>query len=171
MAAKGMAVVTLWVTTLDQDLARKLELRAPTPSKRITTISSLAALGIPTGVLAAPMISALNDMELEKILETASKAGASSAGCIMLRLPLKISDLSKEWLESHYLNPADHLLSLVRQTRGGAMYDPRWGQRAVGFGPYADLLNQRFKLALKKYDLDTSQFQRPPQTGDQLDLF
>ena len=178
MAAKGMAVVTLSVTTLDRDLARKLEPRAPTPSKRITAISSLAALGIPTGVLAAPMIPALNDMELEKILETASRAGASGAGYVMLRLPLEISDLFKEWLEIHYPDRANHVLSLVRQTRRGAMYDSRWGQRAVGSGPYADLLNQRFKLALKKYgldkrslNLDSSQFQRPPRAGDQLDLF
>ena len=178
MAARGMAVVTLSVTTLDRDLARKLEPRAPTPSKRITAISSLAALGIPTGVLAAPMIPALNDMELEKILETASRAGASGAGYVMLRLPLEISDLFKEWLENHYPDRANHVLSLVRQTRRGAMYDSRWGQRAVGSGPYADLLNQRFKLALKKYgldkrslNLDSSQFQRPPRAGDQLDLF
>ena len=178
MAAKGMAVVTLSVTTLDRELARKLEPRAPTPSKRITAISSLAALGIPTGVLAAPMIPALNDMELEKILETASRAGASGAGYVMLRLPLEISDLFKEWLENHYPDRANHVLSLVRQTRRGAMYDSRWGQRAVGSGPYADLLNQRFKLALKKYgldkrslNLDSSQFQSPPRAGDQLDLF
>ena len=178
MAAKGMAVVTLSVTTLDRELARKLEPRAPTPSKRITAISSLAALGIPTSVLAAPMIPALNDMELEKILETASRAGASGAGYVMLRLPLEISDLFKEWLENHYPDRANHVLSLVRQTRRGAMYDSRWGQRAVGSGPYADLLNQRFKLALKKYgldkrslNLDSSQFQRPPRAGDQLDLF
>ena len=124
------------------------------------------------------MIPALNDMELEKILETASKAGASGAGYVMLRLPLEISDLFKEWLENHYPDRANHVLSLVRQTRGGAMYDSRWGQRAVGSGPYAELLNQRFKLALKKYgldkrslNLDSSQFQRPPRAGDQLDLF
>jgi DNA repair photolyase len=134
MAVKGMAVVTLSVTTLDRDLARKLEPRAPTPSKRITTISSLAALGIPTGELAAPMISALNDMELAKILETASKASASSAGYIMLRLPLEIPDLFKKWLESHYPNRTD-LLSLARQTRGGAMYDLQWGQKAIEGGP------------------------------------
>lgn len=178
MAEKGMAVVTLSVTTLDRDLARKLEPRAPTPPKRLAAIGTLAALGIPTGVLTAPMIPALNDMELERILEAAAKAGASGAGYVLLRLPLEIADLFKEWLETHYPDKADHVLSLVRQTRDGAMYDSRWGQRAVGFGPYADLLNQRFKLALRKYgldrrslDLDLEQFERPPQKGDQLALF
>lgn len=177
MAEKGMAVVTLSVTTLDRDLARKLEPRAPTPPKRLAAIGSLAALGIPTGVLAAPMIPALNDMELERILEAAAKAGASGAGYVLLRLPLEISDLFREWLESHFPDKAAHVMSMVKQTRGGAMYDSRWGQRAVGSGPYADLLNQRFKLALKRYglnrrslDLDISQFERPPQKGDQLSL-
>ena len=170
MAEKGMAVVTLSVTTLDRDLARKLEPRAPTPPKRLAAIGTLAALGIPTGVLTAPMIPALNDMELERILEAAAKAGASGAGYVLLRLPLEIADLFKEWLETHYPDKADHVLSLVEQTRDGAMYDSRWGQRAVGSGPYADLLNQRFKLALRKYgldrrslDLDLEQFERPPQ--------
>lgn len=175
MAERGMAAVTLSVTTLDRELARKLEPRAPTPPKRLAAISSLAALGIPVGILAAPMIPALNDMELENILETGAKAGASGAGYVLLRLPLEISDLFGEWLATHYPDRAEHVLSLVRQTRGGAMYDSRWGQRAVGSGPYADLLNQRFKLALKKYgldrrslNLDTGQFKVPPQAGDQL---
>ena len=125
-----MAVVTLSVTTLDRDLARKLEPRAPTPPKRLAAIGTLAALGIPTGVLAAPMIPALNDMELERILEAAAKAGASGAGYVLLRLPLEIADLFKEWLETHYPDKADHVPSLVRQTRDGAIYDSRWGQRA-----------------------------------------
>jgi len=124
------------------------------------------------------MIPALNDIELERILEAAAKAGASGAGYVLLRLPLEIADLFKEWLETHYPDKADNVLSLVRQTRDGAMYDSHWGQRAVGFGPFADLLNQRFKLALQKYgldrrslDLDLEQFERPPQKGDQLALF
>ena len=123
MAEKGMAVVTLSVTTLDRDLARKLEPRAPTPPKRLAAIGTLAAHGIPTSVLTAPMIPALNDMELERILEAAAKAGASGAGYVLLRLPLEIADLFKEWLETHYPDKADHVLSLVRQTRDGAMYD------------------------------------------------
>ena len=178
MAAKGMAVVTLSVTTLDRNLARKLEPRAPTPSKRLAAIGSLSALGIPTGVLAAPMIPSLNDMELEKILESAARAGATGAGYVMLRLPLEIADLFREWLETHFPDKAAHVLNLVKQTRGGVMYDSRWGQRAVGSGPYADLLRQRYKLALRKYgldkrvlDLDLKQFRRPPRAGDQLDLF
>jgi DNA repair photolyase len=178
MAAKGMAVVTLSVTTLDRDLARKLEPRAPTPPKRLAAIGSLAALGVPVGVLAAPMIPALNDEELESILAAAAKAGATVAGYVLLRLPLEIADLFREWLEAHFPNKADHVLSLVRQSRGGAMYDSRWGQRAVGSGPYADMLNQRFKLALRRYgldrrslELDIGQFKRPPRAGDQLSLF
>ena len=178
MAAKGMAVVTLSVTTLDRDLARKLEPRAPTPAKRLAAIGTLSALGIPTGVLAAPMIPALNDMELEKILESAARAGATGAGYVMLRLPLEITDLFREWLETHFPDKAAHVLNLVKQTRGGAMYNSGWGQRAVGSGPYADLLRHRFKLALRKYrldkrvlDLDLKQFHRPPRSGDQLDLF
>ena len=101
-----MAVVTLSVTTLDRDLARKLEPRAPTPPKRLAAIGTLAALRIPTGVLTAPMIPALNDMELERILEAAAKAGASGAGYVLLRLPLEIADLFKEWLETHYPDKA-----------------------------------------------------------------
>ena len=178
MAAKGLAIVTVSVTTLDPCLARKLEPRAPTPRKRLATLGALAAFGIPTGVLAAPMIPALNDMELENILEDAAKVGARRAGYVLLRLPGEIAELFREWLEAHFPDKAAHVINLTKETRGGAKYDSRWGLRSVGSGPYANMLQQRFKVALRKYGLDngsygfdTTQFRRPPRKGDQLNLF
>jgi DNA repair photolyase len=134
-------------------------------------ISPMAALGIPTGVLEAPMIPVLNETELEMLLETPLKEDLSCTHCVMLHPLLEMFNLFKEWLKIHYLNCADHVLSLVRPTRQGAMYDLQWSQVAVRSGPYADLLNQRCELAFKKHGLDTSQFQRPSHTSDPLDLF
>jgi DNA repair photolyase len=178
MAARGLAAVTISVTTLDRRLARLMEPRAPTPAKRLAAIEALSAAGIPTGVLAAPMIPALNDMELEGILEAASRAGASGAGYVLLRLPLEIKDLFEDWLRSHFPDRADHVMSLVRDTRNGKAYRAEWGRRMKGSGPYADLLKQRFELARRRFgldrrhlDLDTARFQPPPRAGDQLSMF
>lgn len=178
MAAKGLAVVTVSVTTLNRDLARKLEPRAPIPRKRLAAINSLGALGIPVGVLVAPLIPALNDMELENILTAATEAGASSAGYVLLRLPGEIASLFREWLEAHFPDKATRVLNLIKETRGGTIYDSRWGQRMSGSGPYADMLKQRFNLAIRKnglderrHALDTAQFSRPSRRGDQLALF
>jgi DNA repair photolyase len=179
MAKDRLAIVTVSVTTLDRTLARRMEPRASTPERRLETIAALTAAGIPTGVLTAPMIPALNDNELEQILERAKAAGAISAGYVLLRLPLELKPLFKEWLEEHFPAKAAHVLSLVAQAHGGRLYDSAWSKRMTGTGPYADMLRLRFDRACRKlgFDprstrpLDTMLFRPPPQRGDQLALF
>jgi DNA repair photolyase len=179
MAAQRLACVTVSVTTLDRGLARVMEPRAATPQRRLETIAALAKAGIPTGVLSAPMIPALNDAELEDILAAAHEAGAVTAGYTMLRLPLELKALFKEWLETHFPNKAAHVLSLVAQSHGGKLYDSAWGKRQVGYGPYADMLSMRFDRACRRLGfarrytepLDTKAFQPPLQKGNQLALF
>ncbi|NKB56132.1 MAG: PA0069 family radical SAM protein [Alphaproteobacteria bacterium] len=177
MAAVGLAMVSVSVTTLDRALARQLEPRAPTAAKRLSAVRALSEAGVPTGVLAAPMIPALNDMELEAILAAAKDAGACYADYTLLRLPLEIRDLFVEWLEAHYPDRARHVMMLVRDTRNGADYNSSWGQRRTGTGVYADMLSKRFRLARRKLgmdmrplDLDTTKFKPPPAKGDQLTL-
>lgn len=177
MAAKHLAKVFVSVTTLDRELARTLEPRASTPLRRIAAIKGLAAAGVPTGVMAAPMIPALNDDELEAILEAAHAAGAGTAGYTLLRLPHEIKDLFAQWLETHAPLKAKHVLSLVRDTRGGQLNDPQFGSRMRGTGTYADLLGKRFRLACKRlglnkndWSLDLTVFKPPPRPGDQLAL-
>jgi DNA repair photolyase len=179
MAKRGLAQVCVSVTTLDRSLANKLEPRAATPSRRIETIRALAEAGIPTGVMAAPMIPGLNDQELEIILQTARQAGAAIASYILLRLPLEIKDLFVEWLETHAPDKASHVMSLVQDTRGGRPYDSDFSQRMRGTGEYAGLLKQRFDVANRRlgfklgqrFDLDTSQFRPPLARDGQLALF
>ena len=156
-----------------------MEPRAATPQRRLETIAALAKAGIPTGVLSAPMIPALNDAEMEDILAAAHEAGAVTAGYTMLRLPLELKALFKEWLETHRPNKAGHVLSLVAQSHGGKLYDSAWSKRQVGYGPYADMLSLRFDRACRKLGLDrrhtepldTTLFRPPTQKGDQLALF
>src|SRR5882762_929769 len=150
MAKDRLAIVTMSVTTLDRTLARRMEPRASTPERRLETIAALAAAGIPSGVLTAPMIPALNDSEMEAILERARAAGAASAGYTLLRLPLELKSLFKEWLEEHFPAKAAHVLSLVAQCHGGKIYDSAWSKRMVGAGPYADMLAARFDRACRK---------------------
>jgi DNA repair photolyase len=179
MARDNLAVVTVSVTTLDRDLARRMEPRAATPERRLETITALASAGVPAGVLAAPMIPALNDREMEEILERARAAGASVAGYTLLRLPLELKALFKEWLEEHAPQKASHVLSLVAQCHGGRLYDSAWSKRMTGGGPYAEMLAARFDRACRRLGfaprtrqaLDTSRFRPPPQKGDQLALF
>jgi DNA repair photolyase len=178
MAQEGLARVCLTVTTLDRDLARRMEPRASTPPRRLAAIKALAAAGIPVGVLSAPMIPSLNDHEMEAILEQGRQAGATMAGYTFLRLPLELKQLFQEWLEEHAPARADRVMSLIRQSRGGALYKAEFGRRMVGEGPYAALLQKRFHLACKKlnlnttrWQLDTSRFAPPPRPGDQLKLF
>ncbi len=179
MAAKGLAQVCVSVTTLDRTLARRLEPRAATPTRRIATIRELAAAGIPTGVMAAPVIPVLNDAELESILKAGCEAGADFAGYILLRLPLEIKDLFREWLAEHAPLKAKHVMSVVRSTRGGRDNDPDFGTRLKGTGPYAELIAQRFAKACtrlglgngERFRLDTTLFHPPPMAGDQLALF
>ena len=177
MAAKGLAAVAVSVTTLDRGLARRMEPRAATPERRLETIRGLAAAGIPAGVMAAPMIPALNDWELERILEASVAAGATTAGYVVLRLPLEIEGLFQEWLAEHEPGRAAHVMSIVREMRGGKAYDSRWGKRMRGTGVHAELLASRYALATRRlgltkrdWRLDTSQFRPPPRAGDQLSL-
>jgi len=179
MAKERMAAVAVSVTTLERELARRMEPRAATPGRRLETIAALSQAGIPVAVLASPMIPALNDMELERILEAGAEAGASSASYILLRLPLELAPLFEEWLGTHYPGRAAHVMSLIRQSRGGKAYQSEWGTRMRGTGPYAELLRVRFEAARKRFgldkgrawQLDTTRFAPPAKKGDQLALF
>ena len=177
LAKRRLCKVFVSVTTIDGELARRLEPRASTPRRRLAAIGALASAGVPTGVMAAPMIPALNDSQLEAILEAAAQAGAVSAGYTILRLPHEIKDLFAEWLETHAPLKAKHVMTLIRETRGGRLNDPNFGSRMRGQGHYALLIATRFKLACKRlglnkndWRLDTTQFHPPPQAGDQLAL-
>jgi DNA repair photolyase len=177
MAAEGLAKVAVSVTTLDRKLARTMEPRASTPPKRLETIRALVEAGIPTNVMFAPVIPALNDEELENVLTAAKDAGALSAGYVLLRLPLEIKDLFREWLEENFPDRAKHVMSLVRQMRGGKDYDSNWHTRMRGTGPYAALIARRFHIAVKRIGLNReshplvlNKFKRPPRLGEQLAL-
>ncbi len=167
MAEKRLVRVWLSVTTLDAELARRMEPRAASPSRRLATIGALAEAGVPAGVLAAPMIPGLNDSELERILRAAHAAGASDAGYTLLRLPLELRTMFETWLQQHYPQRARHVLNLVRETRAGALNDSRFGHRFRGQGIYADMLAQRFRRIASQLELsgrvplDTIQFRRP----------
>lgn len=179
LAGRRQASVLVSITTLDRDLARRMEPRAPTPQRRLEAVAALNDAGVPVGVLAAPMIPGLNDAELEKILEAASAAGARGADYVLLRLPLEVKEIFSGWLEAHYPLRAQHVLSLVRETHGGKIYDPTFGARMRGSGPYAELLRQRFEKACRRLGLqrrlpplDTASFRPPRLPGEpQLSLF
>jgi len=168
MARRNLAEVFLSVTTLDKDLARAMEPRASTPQRRLDAIRALATAGIPAGIMTAPMIPGLNDHEMEAILDAAVDAGATRAGYVPLRLPLEIKELFEEWLKTHRPDRAERVLSLIRQMRGGKLYDAEFGSRMRGEGPLAILLSQRFAAAVKRLGLnrigvrlDTSAFHVP----------
>lgn len=165
MAEKQLARVYISVTSLSADLVRKLEPRANTPARRLEGIRRLADAGIPTGVLVAPVIPALTDTEVERILEAAHDAGASAAGYVMLRLPLEVHDIFVEWLAQHYPGRQRHVLSLIEQIRDGRRNDSTFGQRMKGSGIFADLLEKRFRHACRRLGLNQ---QRSPL---RLDLF
>ena len=150
MAARGLVRVWLSVTTLDAGLARRMEPRAASPSRRLQTIAALTAAGVPAGVLAAPMIPGLNDMELESILTAARRHGATHAGYVLLRLPLELREVFTAWLQEHVPDRARRILTLIRETRAGELNDSRFHHRFSGGGPYADLLAQRFQHMQKK---------------------
>jgi DNA repair photolyase len=178
MGAAGLARAAVSVTTLDRTLARKMEPRAATPDRRLWALRQLTDAGAPGVAMFAPVIPGLNDHELEAVLEAAASAGALGAGYVVLRLPLEIKDLFREWLEGALPDRAGKVMSLVRQMRGGRDYDVRWGKRMKGEGPIADLIAQRFKIARRRFGLDralppldVSQFRVPPRVGDQMDLF
>lgn len=180
MAREGLAEVFVTLTTLDRTLARHLEPRAAAPQRRLETIRRLSEAGIPTGVMTAPLIPALNDAELETLLDTAHGHGASMAGYVLLRLPHELAGLFEDWLRLHYPLKADHVLSLIRQSRGGKANDPQFHRRMKGQGLFADMIAQRFRLAVKRLNLvsprdrlDTSRFVRPVVSSGspQRDLF
>ena len=177
MAEMGLARVALSVTTLERKLARAMEPRAATPARRLETIKALSGAGIPASVMFAPVIPALNDDELESVLAAAKDAGARSAGYVLLRLPLEIKDLFREWLETNRPDSARHVMSLIRQMRGGKDYDAQWHTRMRGTGPYAQMIARRFAMAVKRLEMNgpgkplrTDLFRRPPRPGDQLAL-
>ena len=153
LAAKNLVRVSLSVTTLDRKLARTMEPRASTPTRRLEAVRALSDAGIPTSVLVAPIIPALNDHELERILEGAKAAGAREAGYVMLRLPLEVSPLFRDWLLQNYPDRYRHVMSLVREMRGGKDYDAEFGKRMKGAGPYAWQVSRRFEMATKRLGL------------------
>ena len=179
MAADGLCSVAVSVTTLSRELKRVMEPRAPSGQMRLRAIEALNRAGVPVSLMFAPVIPALNDSEMEHILQLGAAAGARGAGYVMLRLPLEIRDLFEEWLREHYPLKADHVMNLVRQARGGREYDSRFGHRMRGTGVFADLIENRFRVACRKHGLtggravrgaDTSRFKVPPATGDQFSL-
>ena len=183
MAAKGLVNVGISVTTLDSDLARRLEPRASVPAKRLAAIEALADARIPVRVMVSPLIPALTDHELESILAAAAERGATKASWILLRLPYDIKDLFEQWLEHHRPERAAHILSLIRQARGGKLNNAEFGKRFRGEGPYVEMIAKRFAVACKKLGLNQARngfdmtplrvdlFKPPPKAGDQLGLF
>ena len=174
MAAKRMARVYLSITTLDRDLARRMEPRAAAPQRRLQALEALARAGVPVGVMVAPIIPQLNDRDLEAILEAAAAAGARSAGYVLVRLPLEVAPLFRDWLAAHYPERSQHVMSLIRQMRGGRDYDSAFGTRMRGEGVFAALIEKRFAIACKRAGfergrehtgLDTSRFRPTPLDG------
>lgn len=177
MAEKGLAKVALSVTTLDRKLARAMEPRAATPPRRLEAVRALSEAGIPTSVMIGPVIPGLNDAEIERILDSAAAAGAREAGYVILRLPLEVSSIFKDWLLQHYPDRYRHVMSLVRSMRGGKDYDAEFGKRMKGAGPYAWQIGRRFELAAKRLGLNTQRlklrtdlFVPPLKQGEQLTL-
>ena len=178
MAERNLVKIVLSVTTLDGNLARRMEPRAAAPHKRLAAIKALKDNGIPVGVMIAPIIPALNEPEMEAVLAAARDAGASEAGYILLRMPLEIKELFREWLHENFPNHASRVIAKMREMRGGKDYDSTFGLRMTGTGPVAGLIRQRFRRATRKlsfndvpYRVDTTIFRPPPAAGDQLRLF
>src|SRR5712692_4915001 len=178
MAERNLAKVALSVTTLDAKLARTMEPRAATPSRRLETLRQLSAAGIPTAVLVAPIIPAINDPEIERILDAAAAAGVQGAGYVILRLPLEVRDLFREWLMANFPDRYRHVFKLIRETRGGKDYDSSWGKRMTGGGPIAWMIGRRFELACARLGfnkgrtrLTTEHFDPPRRGPQQLSLF
>ena len=177
MAAQGLVSVYLSITTLDNRLSARMEPRAAAPHTRLATVRKLADAGIPVGVLVAPVVPAITDSELEAILEAAREHGASAASYVLLRLPHELKEIWREWLQLHYPDRAAHVMSLVRQMRGGRDYDSGFGSRMRGQGPFADLIAARFARAHRRLgygrlpELDCSRFVPPRPDSPQGDLF
>ncbi|WP_319547254.1 PA0069 family radical SAM protein [Ruegeria conchae] len=178
MARYGLVRVGISLTTLDANLSRQMEPRAPSPLRRLRTIRVLTEAGIPVRVMTSPVVPGLTDHELEKLLEAGKQAGADAASWIMLRLPREVSELWREWLTEHQPGRAEKVMARLREMHGGKEYDPRWGHRMRGEGTYAEMIAQRFSAAVKRLGLavdlpplNCADFAPPPQSGDQLSLF
>jgi len=177
MAERGLAKVALSVTTLDRQLARTMEPRAATPTRRLEAMRALNEAGVPASVMIGPVIPGLNDSEIERILESAHAVGAKEAGYVILRLPLEVSPIFKDWLLRHYPDRYRHVMSLVRSMRGGKDYDSEWGKRMKGTGPYAWQIGRRFEIAARRIGLNlerrklrTDLFKAGKGEGEQLSL-
>jgi DNA repair photolyase len=178
MAKLGLIHVGFSVTSMDHILSRKMEPRASTPEKRLEAVRLLSAAGVPTGIMAAPMIPAINDMEMERILDAGAAQGAQWAGMVLLRLPGEVREIFREWMLRHYPDRVKHVMSLVRDTRGGKDYNSAWGDRMTGEGAYATLMQQRMAKAKERFGLDkklpalrTDLFTPPQVEDNQLSLF
>jgi DNA repair photolyase len=178
MAKRNLVKVALSVTTLDAKLARVMEPRAATPRRRLDTLRELRAAGIPASVMVAPVIPGLNDAEIERILDSAAAGGVQEAGYVLLRLPLEVRDLFREWLMANFPDRYHHVFKLIRETRGGKDYDASWGKRMIGGGPIAWMIGRRFELACGKLGFNktrtalTTEYFKPPRRGpQQLSLF
>ncbi|MER9461783.1 PA0069 family radical SAM protein [Mesorhizobium sp. M0387] len=177
MAERGLAKVALSVTTMDRMLARTMEPRASTPTKRLEAIRQLSDAGIPASVMVAPIIPGLTDQEMERILDSARAAGAREAGYVILRLPLEVAPIFKDWLLRHYPDRYRHVMSLIRSMRDGKDYDSEWGKRMKGAGPYAWQIGRRFEITAKRLGLNaerctlrTDQFVAAAKATEQLML-
>ncbi len=171
MAKKNLVKAFVSITTLDHRLARTLEPRAASPSRRVDTLRALAAAGIPCGVMVAPLIPALNDRSLEEVLEAGAAAGATMAGWILLRLPNEVRPLFKEWLAAHQPDRADHVVSIIRQSRGGRENDPNFGSRMTGTGNFAGLIEKRFEIACRRLGLNCEDDHMAPRGALDCSLF
>ena len=178
MAERNLVKVAVSVTTLDPKIARTMEPRAPTPPRRLETLRRLSAAGVPTSVMVGPVIPAINDAEIERILDAAAFAGVKGAGYVLLRLPLEVRDLFKEWLTENFPDRVNHVFKLIRDMRGGKDYDSTWGKRMKGTGPYAWMIGRRFEAACAKLGLNkekvaltTEHFRPPRPAAEQLTLF
>src|ERR1700728_3390249 len=178
MAKRNLVKVAISVTTLDAQLARTMEPRASTPARRLEALKRLSDAGIPTTVMVAPVIPALNDSEIERILDAAAHAGVREASYVLLRLPLEVRDLFREWLMANYPDRYRHVFTLIRDMRDGRDYDSQWGTRMKGTGPMAWMIGRRFEIACEKLGLNkrrskltTDHFARPKRSGEQLSLF
>ena len=175
MAKRQLAKVAISVTTLDPKLARTMEPRAATPSRRLEALRQLSDAGIPTTVMVAPVIPALNDSEIEQILDAAH--GVRKPGYVLLRLPLEVRDLFREWLIANYPDRYRHVFTLIREMRGGRDYDSQWGTRMKGTGPLAWMIGRRFELACDRLGLNKRRsrltiehFKKPLHSDAQLQL-
>ncbi|TCP42852.1 PA0069 family radical SAM protein [Rhodovulum marinum] len=178
MAGLGLVRVGVSLTTLDAGLARAMEPRAPAPARRLRMIEQLAAAGVEVRAMVAPVIPALTDHEIEAILSSAARAGAVAATWVMLRLPLEVSGLFRDWLERHAPGRAERVMARLREMHGGQEYSAHWGRRMRGEGPYAQMIGQRFRVAAARLglarelpELRVDLFRVPPRPGDQLTLF